>query len=79
MACAIAHGVGHQLLTTRTWFHYWAIPCGIYGGQSDPRVGFSRSSLRRSLVSIIPQVFHHSSVTDAVWTQLFDIVIKLGV
>jgi len=63
----MAHGVNYQLLTAQAWVHYWASPYGIYGGQSDPGTGFSLSSLRHSLVSIIPQVFHHySSVTDAV-------------
>jgi len=67
MACPMAHGVSHQLLTAQAWVQYWASPCGVYGGHSDPGTGFSPSSLRRSFINIIPQVFHHySSVTDTV-------------
>lgn len=66
----MAHGVSLQLLTAQTWVQSWTSPCGIYGGQSGPGTRFSPSSLRRSLVSVIPQVFHHySSVTDTVWSQ----------
>jgi hypothetical protein len=70
--------LSHQLLTAEAWIQYWANPCGVYVGHSGPGTGLSSSSLRRSLLSIIPQVFrHYSSVTGRCMIAAFDIVLKL--
>jgi hypothetical protein len=42
---APVQAVSRWLLTEETWVQFWASPCGIYGGQSGTRTGFSLSTL----------------------------------
>ena len=64
MARAMAQGVSHQLPTAEARVQSRASPYGICVGQSGPETGFSPSTLRFSLVSIIPPVLHdHLSPT----------------
>jgi hypothetical protein len=70
MVSAMAHGVSYQFLIAQAWVQSCASPSGIYGLESGHCTGFCPSSLRCSLVSIIPQVFRHDlSVTEALGPQ----------